>query len=102
MEELLNKEIAGFGKSWRKLANRLAVPLDEYDRWDEASGRIRHSPTKQLLEWLRTARENLSLTELANTLHNMNRNDAVAILTKYIPSIASKSFSLTTLSSGSI
>lgn len=87
--DMLNRSIAGVG-NWRKLAYKLGVPSSEYNGWDPAATKTRRSPTKLLLEWLRTYKQDLKLDTLAEAMRKIERNDAVKILMRYIPDISSK------------
>jgi len=80
---LLNKKTPVV-KNWRNLANRLGVPNKVYEEFDPAANNPKRSPTKLMLEWLRSEHPDMTVDELRTTVEKIERGDALEILDGYL------------------
>jgi len=76
---LLNKKNPAV-ENWRDLAKRLGVPHKVYEEFDPDSNSPKHSPTKLMLQWLRSEHPNMTLDELRTAVAKINRGDVLKIL----------------------
>jgi len=80
---LLNKKTPAV-KNWRNLANQLGVPNKVYEEFDPAANNPKRSPTKLMLEWLRSEHPDMTVDELRTTVEKIERGDALEILDGYL------------------
>ena len=76
----LNKISPGV-KNWKVLAYKLGVSNEVYDAFDENGPK--KSPTKMMLEWLKSERPEMTVDQLRKALEDIDRADARDILDKY-------------------
>ena len=80
---LLNKKTPGV-KNWRYLAYLLGVPNKEYEEFDPDSNSPKRSPTKMMLEWLKSEHPGMTVDELRTAVKKIERGDALEILDGYL------------------
>lgn len=70
--ELLNNNNQRTIKDWRSVAVRLEIPYEKYDTFDPPK---RSSPTKTLLEWVKSDQDLKKVYDLLDHLQKIERND---------------------------
>ncbi|XP_022789027.1 uncharacterized protein LOC111328789 isoform X2 [Stylophora pistillata] len=83
MTQELNREGPGI-KNWRHVASKLKIPAYVYGNFADFE-QTRKSPTKKILEWVVARFPGKTLSDLAEALDKIQRNDAIQIISKYYP-----------------
>ena len=89
MADKLNREEVPGVKNWTHLACKLNVPADVRREFGVA-GQKRKSPTKEVLEWVAAKFPDKTLSDVANALDEIQRNDAIQIISKQFPDVVGK------------
>ena len=94
MADRLDLEIPAI-KDWRHLACKLDVPVDVWRALEQK----RKSPTKEVMLWLAARHPDTTLKDLLKALANIQRYDAIQIITEQFPDTVgeSKIFRVVTL-----
>ena len=80
----LNQEENPEVKNWRHLACKMEVPVDVCRAFSDVK-QMRKSPTKEVLEWVAVHFPEIALSDVAKALDEIQRNDAVQIISTYFP-----------------
>lgn len=80
MENKLDREVTSV-EDWRHLACKLEIPLDVRREFGE-SGARRKSPTKEVLQSVAHQFPNTTLIDVVRALEEIQRNDAIQIITQ--------------------
>ena len=80
----LNQEENSRLKNWIHLAWKMEIPADVRRAFADVK-QIRKSPTKEILEWVAAQSPEIALSDVAEALHKIQRNDAIQIISKYSP-----------------
>ena len=80
----LNREKVPDVKNWIHLASKLNVPDDVRQEFD-AIEQKRRSPTKEVIQWVAVNFPQKTLSDVANALERIQRNDAIQIISKQFP-----------------
>ncbi|EDO44217.1 predicted protein [Nematostella vectensis] len=88
LSSLLDKESRAV-KNWKNLCHRLKIPNSKYESFD-ASKKNAHSPTKQMLRWLKWKYPGITVGELADGLQHIRRNDVRGDLLKAAKAVLEK------------
>ena len=89
MADKLNREEVPGVKNWTHLACKLDVPADVRREFGVA-GQKRKSPTREVLEWVAAKFPDKTLSDVANALDEIQRNDAIQIISKQFPDVVGK------------
>ena len=89
MADKLDREEVPGVKNWTHLACKLNVPADVRREFGVA-GQKRKSPTKEVLEWVAANFPDKTLSDVANALDKIQRNDAIQIISKQFPDVVGK------------
>ena len=89
MADKLNREEVPGVKNWNHLACQLNVPADVRREFG-AAGQNRKSPTREVLEWVAAKFPDKTLSDVANALDEIQRNDAIQIISKQFPDVVGK------------
>ena len=84
MAENLNREEVPGVKNWIHLAIKLNVPDDVRQEFG-ATEQKRKSPTKEVIQWVAVNLPEKTLSDVANALDRIQRNDAIQIISKQFP-----------------
>ena len=85
----LNQEDNPVVKNWTHLAWKMEVPADMYRMFADVKQK-RNSPTKEVLEWVSTQFSEIALSDVAKALDEIQRNDAIQIISKHFPDTIGK------------
>ena len=88
----LNREENPGVKNWTHLAWKMEVPADVLREFADVK-QVRKSPTKEVLEWVAAHFPEIALSDVAKALDEIQRNDAIQIISKYFPNTVGR-FSL--------
>ena len=80
----LNREENPEVKNWKHLAWKMKIPADVRRSFADVK-LIRKSPTKEVLEWVAAHSTEKALNDVAKALDEIQRNDAVQIISEYFP-----------------
>ena len=80
----LNREENPGVKNWTHLAWKMEVPADVRQEFADVK-QVRKSPTKEVLEWVAAHFPEIALSDVAKALDEIQRNDAIQIISKYFP-----------------
>ena len=80
----LNREKVPGVKNWIHLASKLNVPDDVRQEFD-AIEQKRRSPTKEVIQWVAVNFPQKTLSDVANALERIQRNDVIQIISKQFP-----------------
>ena len=80
----LNREENSVVKNWTHLAWKMEIPADVRRGFADVK-QIRKSPTKEVLEWVAAQFPEITLSDVAKALDEIQRNDAVQIISEYFP-----------------
>ncbi|XP_066021739.1 uncharacterized protein [Pocillopora verrucosa] len=84
MAENLNREEVPGVKNWIHLASKLNVP-DDVRQELGATEKKRKSPTKEVIQWVAVNLPEKTLSDVANALDMIQRNDAIQIISMQFP-----------------
>ena len=85
----LNREDNSVVKNWTHLAWKMEVPADVRRALADIK-QIRKSPTKEVLEWVAVQFPEIALSDVAKALDEIQRNDAIQIISKHFPNTVGK------------
>ena len=85
----LNREDNSVVKNWTHLAWKMKVPADVRRALADIK-QIRKSPTKEVLEWVAVQFPEIALSDVAKALDEIQRNDAIQIISKHFPNTVGK------------
>ena len=85
----LNREDNSVVKNWTHLAWKMEVPADVRRSLVDVK-QIRKSPTKEVLEWVAVQFPEIALSDVAKRLDEIQRNDAIQIISKHFPNTVGK------------
>ena len=85
----LNREDNSVVKNWTHLAWKMEVPADVRRALADVK-QIRKSPTKEVLEWVAVQFPEIALSDVAKALDEIQRNDAIQIISKHFPNTVGK------------
>ncbi|PFX26581.1 Kinesin light chain [Stylophora pistillata] len=71
-------------KNWTHVASKLEIPSDVYQNFADFK-QTRKSPTKEILEWVAARFPEKTLSDVAKALDEIQRNDAIQIISKHYP-----------------
>ena len=80
----LNREENSGLKNWTHLALKMEIPAEVLRAFADVK-QIRNSPTKRVLEWVAAKFPEITLSDVAKALDEIQRNDAVQIISEYFP-----------------
>ena len=86
----LDTESGPWENNWRQLAYHLNIPPDVYQGFETKEPL--KSPTKEVMRWLVVDSPDKTLTDIVKALENIQRNDAIQIITRHFPETISEYF----------
>ena len=89
MAENLNREEVPGVKNWIHLASKLNVP-DDVRQELGATEKKWKSPTKEVIQWVAVNLPEKTLSDVANALDMIQRNDAIQIISMQFPDTVGK------------
>ena len=85
----LNREDNSVLKNWTHLAWKMEVPADVRRALADVK-QIRKSPAEEVLEWVAVQFLEIALSDVAKALDEIQRNDAIQIISKHFPNTVGK------------
>ena len=85
----LNREDNSVVKNWTHLAWKMEVPADVRRALADVK-QIRKSPAEEVLEWVAVQFLEIALSDVAKALDEIQRNDAIQIISKHFPNTVGK------------
>ena len=85
----LNREDNSVLKNWTHLAWKMEVPADVRRALADVK-QIRKCPTEEVLEWVAVQFLEIALSDVAKALDEIQRNDAIQIISKHFPNTVGK------------
>ena len=80
----LNREENSIVQNWTHLAWIMKIPADARRAFADVK-QVRKSPTGEVLEWVAAQFPEIALRDVAKALDEIQRDDAIQIISKYFP-----------------